>query len=49
MEKYITVRKGRLMEDPSHYCKIATALEETILTQQKTDKLFMLVEKSVIP
>lgn len=48
MEKYLKDRKGRLMEDPGHYCRMATALAETILIQEKTDKLFGLVEKSVI-
>ncbi|MCA4897554.1 MAG: type ISP restriction/modification enzyme [Bacteroidota bacterium] len=48
MEKYLKDRKGRLMEDPAHYCKIATALQETILVQQKIDLLFNEVEKSII-
>ncbi len=48
MEKYLKDCKGRLVEDPGHYCKMATALAETILIQEKTDKLFVLVEKSVI-
>ncbi len=49
MEKYLKDRKGRLMEDPGHYCRMATALAETILIQEKTDKLFGSVEKTVIP
>ncbi len=48
MEKYLKDRKGRLMEDPAHYCKMATALQETILVQQKIDLLFNEVEKNVI-
>lgn len=48
MEKYLKDRKGRLMDDPGHYCKIATALNETISLQTALDKLFPGVEKSVI-
>jgi predicted helicase len=48
MEKYLKDRKGRLMEDPGHYCKMATALQETILVQQKIDLLFKEVEKNII-
>jgi len=48
MEKYLKDRKGRLMEDPAHYCKMATALQETILVQQKIDLLFNEVEKNII-
>jgi predicted helicase len=48
MEKYLKDRKGRLMEDPGHYCKMATAISETILAQKKIDKLFVDVEKKII-
>ncbi|MFN7494339.1 MAG: type ISP restriction/modification enzyme [Cyclobacteriaceae bacterium] len=48
MEKYLKDRKGRLMEDPGHYCKMATSIAETILIQAKIDVLFKLVEKKVI-
>jgi predicted helicase len=48
MEKYLKYRKGRLMEDPAHYCKMATALQQTILVQQKIDLLFNEVEKNII-
>jgi hypothetical protein len=34
------------MEDPGHYCKIATALSETIKVQQKIDLLFVKVEET---
>lgn len=49
MEKYLKDRKGRLMDDPAHYCKIATALHLTIQLQTKADELFPAVEKNVIP
>jgi predicted helicase len=48
MEKYLKDRKGRLMDDPGHYCKMATALSETISLQSEADKWFAAVEKSVI-
>jgi hypothetical protein len=37
------------MEDPAHYCKMATALQETIEVQAKIDFLFIAVEKTVLP
>jgi predicted helicase len=49
MEKYLKDRKGRLMNDPAHYCKIASALHLTIQLQTKVDELFPAVEKNVIP
>ncbi len=49
MEKYLKDRKGRLIDDPGHYCKMATALEETIELQAKIDSLFITVEKTVLP
>jgi len=47
MEKYLKDRKGRAMEDPGHYCKIATSLSFTIELQQIADNLFKQVEKKV--
>jgi predicted helicase len=49
MEKYLKDRKGRLMEDAGHYCKMATSLQETIELQVKIDSLFITVEKTVLP
>jgi hypothetical protein len=49
MEKYLKDRKGRLMEDPAHYCKMATSIKETIELQLKIDSLFITVEKTVLP
>ena len=48
MEKYLKDRKGRQMDDPSHYCRMATALAKTIELQQEIDKLFPKVESKVI-
>ncbi|MCX8491888.1 MAG: hypothetical protein ORN54_12565 [Cyclobacteriaceae bacterium] len=40
---------ARIMEDPGHYCKMATALKETIALQSQIDSLFIKVEKTVLP
>lgn len=36
------------MDDPAHYCKIATSLTLTISIQTQIDKLFTKVEASVL-
>jgi len=48
MDKYLKDRKGRQMDDPGHYCKMATAIAKTIELQEKIDKLFVKVDKRVI-
>ena len=48
MEKYLKDRKNRQMDDPAHYCRIATAISKTITIQSELDKLFSKVEKGVI-
>ena len=48
MQKYLKDRKGRQMTDPATYCKIATAISETIQIQMTIDPLFMEVEKNII-
>jgi predicted helicase len=48
MEKYLKDRKGRQMDDPAHYCKMATAILKTIELQKKADILFAKAEKKVI-
>lgn len=48
MERYLKDRKGRQMEDPGHYCKMATALAKTIDMQKEIDKLFPKAESKVI-
>lgn len=40
LEKYLKDRKGRQMNDPAIYCKIATAISCTIDIQNKLDSLF---------
>jgi predicted helicase len=49
MEKYLKDRKGRQMTDPATYCKIATALAETIRIQQQLDELFTRAEEKTLP
>ena len=48
--KWLKDRKGRSLsfEDIKHYCKIATALKNTIDLQKKIDKLYQEVEKETI-
>lgn len=48
MEKYLKDRKGRQMDDPGHYCKMATAIAATIDLQKEVDKLFEKAESKVI-
>ncbi len=48
MEKYLKDRKGRLMDDPGHYCKMATAIAQTIELQKNIDSLFTKVETVAI-
>lgn len=48
MEKYLKDRKGNEMNDPGHYCKIATCIAKTIEVQNKIDALFPKAEKKII-
>jgi predicted helicase len=48
LEKYLKDRKGRQMEDPGHYCRMAEAISKTIELQKDTDKYFKKAEKEVI-
>ncbi len=48
MDKYLKDRKGRNMDDPRHYIRIATALAKTIEIQAEIDELYPEVEKEVI-
>lgn len=36
------------MDDPGHYCKMATALAKTIDVQKEIDMLFPMAESKVI-
>jgi predicted helicase len=50
MAKWLKDRKGKrlLLEDIKHYCRIATALKETIAVQKKIDVIFVDVEKHCV-
>ena len=48
LEKYLKDRKGRQMEDPGHYCRMAESISKTIELQNEIDKLFKKAEKEVI-
>ena len=49
-EKWLKDRKGRVLssEEVSHYCKVVTALAETIKVQSSLDELFEEVEKNIL-
>lgn len=48
--KWLKDRKGRILtlEEIQTYCKIATSLHETIVTQKEIDKLYDKIEKKTI-
>ncbi|MGC9353239.1 MAG: type ISP restriction/modification enzyme [Mariniphaga sp.] len=48
LHKYLKDRKGRIMEDSRHYCKVVTAISKTIEFQKQIDVLFPKVEKETI-
>lgn len=49
-EKWLKERKGRKLslDEIKHFCKVVTAIQGTIETQNKIDELFMEVEKDII-
>jgi hypothetical protein len=49
-EKWLKDRKGRTLssEEVMHYCRVITALSETIEIQKSLDKLFEAVEHSLL-
>ena len=48
LSKYLKDRKGRLMDDPRHYCRVVTALEKTIDLQKQIDSIYPKVEKNIL-
>jgi hypothetical protein len=50
MDKWLKDRKGRCLdlEDIKHYCKMATALKETIVTQKRIDAAYAQIEQGVM-
>ncbi len=48
LDKYLKDRKGRKMDDPRHYIRMATALAKTIEIQKEIDAIYPEVEKHLI-
>ncbi len=48
LDKYLKERKGRSMDDPRYFIRVATALAKTIEIQAEIDAIYPEVEKSVI-
>jgi predicted helicase len=48
LQKYLKDRKGRILEDAPHYCRIVTALQKTIEIQKQIDILYPEIEKDLI-
>jgi predicted helicase len=48
LHKYLKDRRGRILEDSRYYCKVVTAISETIEIQKQIDVLFPEVEKETI-
>lgn len=49
LKKYLEDRKGRSMDDPIRYIRIATAIARTIEIQGQTDTLYSRAETAVLP
>jgi predicted helicase len=49
-DKWLKYRKGRILslDDIRHYCKVVTAIEETIKIQKEIDRLYPELEKGTI-
>lgn len=47
--KYLKDRKGRIMDDAPHYCRIVTAIQKTIEIQKQIDTLYPDIEKELSP
>ncbi len=48
LEKYLKDRKGRTLDDPLRYIRIASGIEKTIRLQQQIDPLYVQVENGQI-
>ena len=48
LHKYLKGRKGRIMDDVPHYCRVITALSKTIKIQEKIDEIYPEVEKELV-
>jgi len=45
LSKYLKDRKGRIMDDAPHYCRVVTAIFRTLEIQEKVDKIYPDAEK----
>ncbi len=45
LSKYLKDRKGRIMDDAPHYCRVVTAIFRTFEIQEKIDKIYPEAEK----
>lgn len=48
VERYLKDRKGRQMDDPVHYCKMATAIAKTIELQNEIESIFKISRKRLL-
>ncbi|MFN3974350.1 MAG: type ISP restriction/modification enzyme, partial [Dehalococcoidia bacterium] len=48
LEKYLKDRKGRRMDDPVRYIRIATAIARTMEVQRQVDEVYSQVEADVL-
>jgi len=48
LQKYLKDRKGRIMDDAPHCCRIVTALSKTIEIQKEIDTIYPEIEKQLI-
>jgi len=48
LNKYLKDRKGRIMDEAPHYCRIVTALSKTIDIQEKIDEIYPEAEKELV-
>jgi len=48
LQKYLKDRKGRIMDDAPHFCRIVTALSKTIDIQAKIEEVYPAVEKELV-
>ena len=48
LQKYLKDRKDRAMDDPRHYCRIVTAIAETIALQNQIDEIYDKVEEDLV-
>ena len=48
LNKYLKDRKGRIMDDAPRYCRIVTALSNTMEIQKQIDEIYPEVEKELI-